>query len=390
MKNSSKALAALTQAALALPTVAGAAGVQTDYLFNLYQEKDAPASQVVEGSRERYEIQSHLFRVVAPHGDQTLSVNLTYETMSGASPWYIRPDATTGKPLLVMSGASIKEERTAIRGTWSTPLLGGLTALSLGYSNEDDYSAISGGVEFEYGDEDKALTYSGGFGFSSDTIEPVEGLRSPEVGGKDDKTSLNVYGGVSYVLNPATVVQGSVSYQWHDGYLDDPYKRAWITSIPNFVRDSRPDGRQAWAFNAKLRHHVANANAAVHVDYRFFRDDWEIEAHTLEVAWHQVLADSWRVSPALRWYSQSQAFFYAPFYENARSDGFASSDYRLSPFGAISARVDVIKTLGDALSLGGGVEFYKADADYALKSVDVANPGLIEYLGYTARLTYRF
>src|SRR5690348_16314946 len=61
------ALAALTQAALALPGVAAAGEIQTDYLFSYYEEADLAGAKNSSGSdAARYEIESHLFRLVKP------------------------------------------------------------------------------------------------------------------------------------------------------------------------------------------------------------------------------------------------------------------------------------------------------------------------------------
>lgn len=388
------ALAALTQAALALPGVAraevAAGQVSADYLYSDYREADIPGNRSASGqSDERYEIQSHLFRLISPLGRQTLGLNLTYETMSGASPWFVTPGAG-GRPVQVMSGASIREERVDIQGTWAVPLAGNNVAFTLGYSDEDDYRALNGGVELQVDTSINALSWSAGLGYSSDTLEPTVGASSPNVIDKADKDTLTMYGGASLVLDERTVVQGSASYSHNDGYLSDPYKLAYIQSEANTVADSRPDERQSWAISARLRRNYADWGGALHLDYRYYHDDWEIQAHTLELAWHQAFANSWRVAPALRWYSQSRASFYAPYYDTARDDGLASSDYRLSPFGALSARVDLTKTLFEHWALGGGVEFYKASSDYAVKHVDVDNPGLVEFLSLRLRLSYVF
>ena len=388
MKTKSKALAALTQAALALPGAALAAEIQTDYLFSYYKEGDISGSNKAGGASERYEIYSHMFRVVAPLDDSAIGLDLTYETMSGASPWFISPDATTGKPKVTMSGASIREERVDLQGTYSMPIAPFQTAFTLGYSTEDDYEALNAGVELELKGDENSITWTGGLGYSDDTVKPTGGIIAPNITGEESKSTLTLYGGASVVLDANTVVQGTLSFQNHDGYLDDPYKDAFVVGSGT-IADSRPDGRQAFTASAKLRHFLARYNAALHADYRYFHDDWEIDAHTVEVAWAQSLPDNWRVTPALRWYSQSQAFFYEPYYNAVRGDGYASSDYRLSPYGALSARVDLSKAIGP-WAVGGGFEYYKAGEEFALKSVDVENPALIDYWSMQLRLTYRF
>lgn len=391
----SAALLALTQAALALPCAQAAAaeaeGMQLGYLYSAYREADIKASRTATGRDEaRYDIDSHLFKLVVPFAESTFNADLTYETMSGASPWYVTP-GVDGRPVQVMSGASIREERIDIQSSWSMPVKRAQLALSAGYSNEDDYEAISGGLEMQLENASRTLTWSGGVGYSSDTLEPTDGgsLRFANRIVEADKSTWNLYGGVALVVNARTVIQGSVSYADHDGFLSDPYKQAWIQSFANVVNDSRPDGRRAVAVSARLRHKFEAINAALHVDYRFHDDDWEIQSHTLEVSLHQQLGQSWSLVPMLRWYSQSQAFFYDAYYAAPRADGFASSDYRLSPFGALSARLDLTKTLG-AWTIATGFEYYKADSSYALEGVNVESPGLVQYMGAQLRLSYRF
>ena len=103
----SAALLALTQAALALPGIATAAEggtLQTDYLYSRYDEAKLSAGRSASGESEsRYRIDSHLFRVSTALDDNNLGLDLTYETLSGASPWFVLPDAN-GRPVQVMSG----------------------------------------------------------------------------------------------------------------------------------------------------------------------------------------------------------------------------------------------------------------------------------------------
>ncbi len=385
-------LSALTAAALALPGLAQAQ-VETDLLYSRYEEVDLPGSREANGQdSERYEIDTYLFRLAAPLGDQAFVANVTYETLSGASPWYVQPrqPGVDDTPVQVMSGASIREQRTDVQLSWALPLAGIDWGVTLGYSTEDDYRATSGGIEFEYTPQGVAHTISGGIGYSYDKIEPERGASSPDVIAEADKDSLSAFAGVSWVLNAKTVLQTAISYGLHDGFLSDPYKRAYVADGPTLVADSRPGEREQFTVSARLRRYLSGIGAALHADYRFYRDDWDIEAHTLELAWHQMLAESWRLTPSLRWYSQSQASFYAPYYQSLRSDGLASSDYRLSPYGAVAVRIDLRKALPGDWEIGGGAEWYEADGSYAIDTVEVENPGLVEFLILNLRLGKRF
>lgn len=383
----SPAVAALARAALALPGVA-AAEVQADYLFAWYREADLPAGQNTQGRDvERYDIKSHFFSLLAPVAENELGLNLVFESMSGASPWYVTP-GPGGRPLQVMSGASIREQRTAADAHVAFAIPRGRLSVTLGASDEDDYRSLSGGLAVERSNDDQSVTWSAGARYSDDHLEPTQGTTPTSVA-EADKRSASAYGGVSVVLDRRTVLQAGASLQQHDGYLTDPYKQVYVESGPQILAENRPGRRQGWAGTLKLRRHAAGPDAALHLDYRYYHDDWDLDSHTLEVAWHQRVATDWRLVPSLRWYSQNQAFFYAPWFAAIPADGYRSSDYRLSPFGAITARLELTRAAGP-LRLGASVEYYDADGDYALGDVAVESPGLVEYLGWHARVSYHF
>jgi hypothetical protein len=387
------ALLALTASALSLPGITRAQppeGLKLDYRYSRYSEDDLSSSKLGGGDADRYEIDSHQFRVASPvGGDIELAADLTYESMSGASPWFIQPDAGN-RPLQVMSGATIEEDRVDLLLSATRQVQQGKGTVSLGFSDENDYQAVNLGAQAEWQLEDTVSTLSAGVGYSDDEIDPTDAnAMFPKRVRHAERDSFTVFGGYARVLGPDTVIQTSLSYTGHDGFLSDPYKEAWIVSLADTVADSRPDGRKQVAWLTRLRHYFAGPDAALHADYRLYDDDWDITAHTIDLAWHQNLAGGWKAVPGLRWYSQSQADFYEPFYAAPRADGFASSDYRLSPFGALSLSLGVSKDF-NGWSLGLRYENYDSDERYAVKDVDVENPGLVDFdvLSFNVRKTF--
>lgn len=382
--------AALTRAALALPALAAAQEPRVDYQYSAYQEANLPREKLGTGSAERYDIHSHRFLLVAPGTDSRYGVNLTYELMSGASPWYVQPVA--GKPIQQMSGASIREERIAAEVSAGRALGRALVTLTGGVSDEDDYESLSGGVSVERSDEAQLVTWSAGARYSADRLEPTQGAF--ETGTRRDRRStLSAYVGVAPVIGERTLLQLGGSASYSEGYLSDPYKQVYVIDrgggIPGLEFDSRPDERRTWTASAKLRHHLDSPDAAVHLDYRFYRDDWDLESHTTTLAWHQRFAVDWVLAPSVRYYSQGAAEFYSPWFSEVTPDGHMSSDYRLSPFGALGLRLDLDGRIGP-LGLGLGVEHYDADVRYANGPGNLANPGLVEFMSYRAQVRYRF
>ncbi len=382
-KTCSPSLQALTAAAMALPGFSAPAladappdRAELGYRYSQYQEDRMPQSQVATGSQERYDIEVHQFRWLTPLGEAySLAATLDYETMSGASPMGVSQTGTT--PALVMSGASIADKRLDLNLKASRYFAEGNASVTGGVSQEDDYDAVNLGLEGELHFNQKQTTVLGGVGFSSDSLSPTQapGVTRPT---EEDKTTLTGFAGVAQVLDRVSVIQTTVTLMLHEGYLSDPYRSY----------DVRPDSRTALAWNTRYRRWLDAAEAALHLDYRLYGDDWGIISHTLGVEWHQNIDAHLRLVPSLRYYSQGQA----DFYRGADVPGLAgeqSSDYRLSPYGALTFGLAAVAT-GHNWRLRLSGERYVSDADLALGGVGQENPGLINFTLVSLGMEYLY
>lgn len=382
-KGKPSAMAALTSAALALPAISQLAHADSmpsetelGYRYSDYQEDDLKSEDVLVGSRDRYDVSTHQFRLLAPVGDQTsLKIDALYETMTGASPMGT-VEGANGDPVLIMTGASIQDTRVDVVAELRRYQGRSSNAVSVGYSAEDDYTALNAGVDFQRDSRDGIVSWSGGMGVSYDELEPEQtpGINRIEA---EDRWFLNGYVARAKVHSAVWQTQLGLYVGVYDGYMSDPYK-----SI-----DARPDSRQQIALSAKSRYFLRRYDAALHGDYRYYSDDWGIRSHTLEFTWHQSLTESLRVSPSLRYYSQSQADFYVSTDSVGRS-GYQSSDHRLSPFGAVAYGVGV-NYRQPKYSLVFSMEQYESDGRYGAKSVEIPNPALVSYTLMTLGIDYR-
>lgn len=385
--SSSRALLALSAAALGIPGLASLAPAAfaespperttVSYAYTQYEEDDLDASKLAVGSRERYDIDVHQLGLTTALSDRYgLSLNFARETMSGASPQAISTDVQ-GNPQVVMSGASIEDERLDVSSTLRRYNEDTTVGVTLGYSGEDDYTAFSGGVDGSLTFNDRLDTVSGGIAVSIDTVEPTQqaGFTRPE---SEDKDSLTVFAGYTRILTSVSQIQGSLSATRKSGYLSDPYK----------LEDERPDERLQLAASARYRHFIEAANAAAHVDYRIYGDDWGIMSHTLDLAWYQNINANLQLVPSFRYYTQGQADFYEPL-TSINTTGERSSDFRLSPYGAVTAGIKAI-AYGYDWKMSVGAERYVSDADFAIESVDRPNPALVEFTRISIGFEYSF
>lgn len=326
--------------------------------------------------KPRYEIKVNQFSLLAPLSEEfEVSLSYQYEKMSGASPWYTF--LSNDKPVQVMSGASIFDKRKDI--TAGVRYAKELNSLSVGtaISKEDDYESRSYVVSYETESKTKLDTYSISADFSNDKINAVDfELYTTRPDSEERKHSSSILFAYSRVLSPDAIAQFSLGVSRKSGFLSDPYKIV----LANFslLPDSRPDKRIGKTAAFRYRHFVNFLDAAFHLDYRYYKDTWDIKSHTLEVAWYQNLPYEIQLIPSIRAYSQSSAYFYESFYSQGRDDGLYSTDYRLSEYGAFTYGLTLSKVIGN-FKFSLNTEKYVSGGDYFVSNESFDNPGLVDF-----------
>lgn len=262
-----------------------------------------------------------------------------------------------------------------------------------GLSDEPDFLSNFGSFNISHELNNKLTTLSGGYGMTSNQISRTSGhantghdhsedIAYPDLNANSKFHNFNF--GLSQVLSKNTLYQFSSTYTHQSGYLSNPYKLVYVRgevtpkeyvemdvnpafdwrSITNLemvstelFREVRPDQRNMFSFSNQINHYIPGLDASVHFDYRFYADDWQLNSHTFELKWFQNLPWGLTVTPGIRYYSQSQAEFFAPYFLAPRADGHYSSDFRLSAFGDLSGGVTVSKAFARGIALEAGFEY---------------------------------
>jgi hypothetical protein len=404
IKRNKSALSTLSLAALALPGVIASAADSDQYsvdtLFSRYSE-----------SQNRMKIDAYQASAFLPLTDTlNFRVNGVKDVVTGASPVTYYPAA--GKAKMIMSGASIADVRDAVDISASYTNNLGQFGVDVGRSSENDYNSSFFNIDSKFDFNQKNTTLALGYGFASDNVWAIdhcpphcEGMvgnegkyRRSGVGG--DKQNHQGLIGITQLLDKHSFVQANLTYSYSGGYLSDPYKAVyapWVTEpYPNyadsgFMHDTRPGEKHQIAFLTRYVRHFSNLNsAALHLDYRYYADTWNIGAHTFELSWNQPIVDHWSITPKFRYYSQNAAEFYQPYYTSQRTDGFYSSDYRLARFGSVSGGVQIEKQFFSKLSVGFAIDFYKRDYSYSINGGAGSPVDNFTFSILSANINYKF
>lgn len=276
-----------------------------------------------------------------------LSGSAAVDIITGASPRLV--SNASGQPVQTISGASISERRR----TWDAKVgrrLGDLTlSASRAESHEKDYISHAFGLEARWDLNQKLTTLTAGFGRSNDRVRSTDDPTLDEHRGTDQYLV-----GISQVLSPVAAIQSTLTYSRGEGWYNDPYKFTLTFypggGLPALMPDRRPSSRDSWAWTTRWRRHFASTRDTLQADYRYYHDDWGIDAHTIEVAIHHPFSEAFALRPALRYYTQSSADFYSPVIPLPQPQ-ILSSDQRLAAFGGLSPSLRAIVHCENGLRL---------------------------------------
>ncbi len=365
--------AALFAAALSLPfsstAFAEAAPEKSVIAFKYLNYQDWQPDQ------DRIGVNAYSVLATVPvAGKWSVTAGYVYDSVSGASPDYYSH---------ILSGASPQHDtRHAVDlGVTRYFSKGSITA-GASYSEESDYISRSVSLQGSIMTEDKNTTVTLGGSYTSDTINPNNGIVENE-----KKTIWAGLVGLTQVVSKNDIVQINLGYSSGEGYYNDPYK--W--------EDIRPSERNITTFMTRWNHHFDGSDGTSHLSYRYYTDSFGINAHSLALEYLQPVKGGWTFIPSARYYTQTAADFYVPGDLADWSGGdpyhtspIGSFDQRLSAFGAITLGIKVEKEIAKDWLVDVKFDYYMQRAEWCLTGD--GDPGLepFNFMSFQVGITRKF
>jgi hypothetical protein len=199
-------------------------------------------------------------------------------------------------------------------------------AVQLSYSVETDYLSAGLALRDAMDFNQKNTTLLLGAALTYDLIQPV--TDAPD----ETKITVDAMVGVSQVLDRRTLLSANLTLSHVEGFLSDPYKVVELNGV--LVPELRPDSKDKQIVYVSLTRFVELLRGSAEGSYRYYRDSFGIDAHTLSLAWHQRLGRHFVLRPMVRYYVQSEADFYGVRFTGTPE--YYSADYRVSALTALS------------------------------------------------------
>ena len=291
----------------------------------------------------------------------TAAIKVVFDAMSGATPTgavkNANPLTTTGAsggtgPTGGGTAAPLAEfddTRVAVSVDWQHEHTRTFNMNYNGaFSVENDWRSVSAAATANKETASRSTKFTFGAAITYDEIwrkgstttsEPLSRVEDNLFRGKGERSTTDLIAGITQVINRRTVAQFNLAFGIANGYMTDPYKIFSIVDANGIEWDqyyeSRPDSRMRWSVTANLNHQTFPSNNNIHLSYRYYADDWDVQSHTLDYKHRFNFGNRQYLEPRLRLYAQSKAEFYQNSFSSP-NDGtdpvlpqFLSADYRL-------------------------------------------------------------
>lgn len=232
-----------------------------------------------------------------------------------------------------VSSASSKDVRVYTSLTYQRKNLKKSQTLGakLGISNEYDYFSFHGGLSYakEFNEGNSELSINGQVFIDNwDLIYPDE-LRGEVSLPSSGRQSYNLQIGYAQVINKRLQMSVSLDAIYMEGLLSTPFHRVFFADQGKRDIERLPSSRLKLPLGVRLNYFPFD-NFVVRSYYRFYWDDFGIQAHTMSLETPIKLSNSITVSPFYRFNTQTSSDYFAPFEIHNSTDAFYSSDYDLS------------------------------------------------------------
>jgi hypothetical protein len=310
--------------------------LDADILFSYY-DQDGDHSPVTGGiGTEKLEVISPVL-VLAWRVNETLtlSADMGIDQVSSAS---------MGNIQMELSSASIPARDTRTFGTFKAKRKFGhqTLGLTLGAAAEYDYESLSYGIDWSMELNQANTGLSAAIRRFDDAIDliGIDGYGSQGDGtytsGKGDRTTTDASFTLSQTLGRRTAGSIELFLSQQEGVLSTPYHEVILGAGSSLdpgthVAERLPDSRDRQSIGLRLNHSFSD-RVVQKISYRYYTDDWGIDAQTIELETHFRLPGEramW-LYPILRHHTQTGADYFGLPRTFTGTESYRTSDWDLA------------------------------------------------------------
>jgi hypothetical protein len=235
------------------------------------------------------------------------------------------------------SSASYADTRIYPSLTWSTEneKKGSTISAGVSSSSEFDYQSYGANIGFSKKTKDRNGEFSvrlQGYFDQVHLIAPEE-LRNTGTAkdhGSEGRTTLAASLSWSQVINKNLQVIFLADLVNQQGFLSLPFYRVYFGD--GSVHQEKLPGRRFKLPVGFRANYFLGDRFIIRTYYRYYKDDWGISSHTVNLEVPVKITPFFSVSPFYRFYSQTATKYFAAYQQHTALDDYYTSNYDLSKF----------------------------------------------------------
>lgn len=158
----------------------------------------------------------------------------------------------------------------------------------------------------------------------------------------ENRNSYALSASFSQILTKS--IQASIFFDViiQDGLLSTPYHRVYFADKPDLYieqfqladdNEKLPNSRFKLPIGTRFNFYL-NEHFVLRTYYRYYYDDWGVTSHTASIELPIKIGQKFTISPMYRFYTQTEADYFAPKEVHLSTQRYYTSDYDLSAFDA--------------------------------------------------------
>lgn len=267
----------------------------------------------------------------------TLAVGMGFDVHTAASQAYVSP---TGA-----SKASGTRVYPSLDWTTENAKTGNTFGIGAYYSGEFNYHSLGADLHFSIKTDDKMGEFSAklqGYFDKVTLIFPDEFEPPlPPLTGTERRHGHRNYGssprntysgslGYSQIINSRLQVTLLADVVTQSGYIGLPFHRVYFANAKDTI-EKLPSSRFKLPVGFRANYFLGD-NIILKAYYRYYADSWGIRSNTINLEVPYKITPFFSISPFYRYYSQSAAFYFAPYETHSLTDEYYTSNYEYSKF----------------------------------------------------------
>jgi hypothetical protein len=202
-------------------------------------------------------------------------------------------------------------------------------------STEFDYQSFGANIGFAKKTKDRNGEFSARLQAYFDQVRLIapEELRNSGAAkdnGTEGRTTIAASLAWSQVINKNLQVALLADVVQQQGFLSLPFYRVYFTD-GSVHQEKLPDSRFKIPLGFRANYFMGD-RFIIRTYYRYYKDDWGIASHTVNLEVPVKITSFFSISPFYRFYNQSAVKYFAPYEQHTTAAEYYTSNYDLSKF----------------------------------------------------------